>query len=245
MLDSASARRLLTARIRSVSNAAFINEFSEVFILLSPDIVSLLELEKIYATSSGPKKEALSSLIEKLQSNLEYSRIFSAGNISNSLMQKIGLQKNLDDLLLRVQRIRLSAENLSIADQIRPFFPYLLGCFILFALLVAANSLFYSPAASRKPTRTNFKPLIVKVPQKPELPGIGTILKLTLLKYEPYNFLWQAQSADGKLFKVSFEGASELKAGDQIALEIQEERASVTGSPIVKGKRLKMPRDSQ
>jgi hypothetical protein len=239
MIDSSVAQRMLLARIRQSSSVNLIKFFSGVIALLSPDFLSLLEIEKISYEAYGAKKQALESLIKIVQERIEKTPGFNSSGLSQKLMEKVGMGKEMGELLQAVRKISYSAQSFDWGGFLKAHGMRLAFAGALVGLFIFIGDWLFS----RKPVgpvATRHRPFKLAERPQVELPKPGTRMTVALQKYETISGMWLAKEGTERFLKIQLVGGGVFKRGQVIDIVVQEARvAPTTGNVLVQAELFK------
>ncbi|MBU1109854.1 MAG: hypothetical protein KKB51_24445 [Candidatus Riflebacteria bacterium] len=232
MMKIEDSREILTRAFHSTQRISLIKFFSPVF-RVSPDHMTLYELERLLDTCQGKKREVLSEEILLLKEALglvSQSEISS----SDSIKKFATLHIKWDEFCQSLEKIRYITKNQKFTDLLVSFYDRHVG---KLALAVAAimlmvlwpNTELSQQSADNLPSlKTEFK----VSSHTPEV-KIGEIKVFVLESYDPINRLWQARSLNGDLFKLKLINVSDFKIGYKGNFKISDYRVSALGHPVV------------
>lgn len=232
MMRIEESRDILTRAFYSTQRISMIKFFAPVF-RVSPDHISLYELERLLDTCRGKKKELLSEEIRLLKEALGLVSQGETEDAENS-RRFAALQIGWDEFRKGLEKIRYISRNQIISEEAARFFERHHGKLAI--LLVLAFSLAFWPdtelskptAADRQTIKTEFK-----LAQSPTIMQKGEIKVFELVEYEPITRLWRARSLSGEPCKLELTNYRDFKKGFKGNFLVTDYRLSTLGHTIV------------
>ena len=232
MMKIEDSRSILTRTFHSTQRVSLIKFFSPVF-RVSPDHITLYELERLLDTCHGKKRDVLIEEILLLKEALGVVSQAEANN-GESIQKFAALHIKWDEFCQSLEKIRYISQNQKFTDFLGAFFDRhriklaLLAASVLVLFLWPDTEL-SQPSSDNLPSlKTEFK-----VNNRTPEVKIGEIKVFVLESYDPLNRLWQARSLDGNLFKLRLSNFSAFKTGYKGNFKISDYHVSALGHPVV------------
>ncbi|PKL49007.1 MAG: hypothetical protein CVV42_07510 [Candidatus Riflebacteria bacterium HGW-Riflebacteria-2] len=226
------AREILIKTFQTTSRTSLIKFFAPVFII-SPDHMTLYELELLAAESRGSKHELISEITCELKEVLGVT--VTKGNEESGTANIIGagIHVKWEEFKQSLEKIRYISKNQQFIDTLTGFaekhvLKALLLTFALFAYTFWPDSSISVPDTSTSEIEQTFS-----VNQKiPELKvGENRIFKLE--SYDPINRSWKATGLDGQFYRLKLPVPGDFSAGFKGDFKILYFTVTKLGYPVV------------
>lgn len=232
MMKIEESRDILTRAFYSTQRISMIKFFAPVF-RVSPDHISLYELERLLDTCRGKKKELLSEEIRLLKEALGLVSQGETEDAENS-RKFAALQIGWDEFRKGLEKIRYISRNQIISEEAARFFERHHGKLAMLLILAFSlalwpnNELSKPTAVDQQTTRSEFK-----LAQSSTVMQKGEIKVFELVEYEPITRLWRARSLSGEPCKLELTNYGEFKKGFKGNFLVTDYRLSTLGHTIV------------
>jgi len=232
MMKIEDSRNILTRAFFSTQRVSLIKYFSPIF-RVSPDHLTLYELERLLDTCRGKKREVLQEEITLLKESL--GLISQAETKSGDNEQKFAtLQITWDEFCKGLEKIRYISQNQKFTNVMVVFFnQHQTKLAMLLVVLLAL--IFWPDTEISRPTTDSTQSLKTQFEmiKQPAAAKVGELKVFELESYDPINRLWQARSLSGDVFKLKLTNFGDFKKGDKGNFRITDYRISTLGFPVV------------
>ncbi|NLF95395.1 MAG: hypothetical protein GX569_01570 [Candidatus Riflebacteria bacterium] len=228
-----TSREILLKIFRSTNRISLIKYFAPVF-KISPDHITLFELELMSAESRGSKHELLEEIVIELKVALGVATQKDGDPTDTTSLLSAGIQVKWNELRQSLDKIRYISKNELLGESLINFGER----HIAKALIVTAMLLIYIfwPDNSLVESHGPEDPTIT---QKFEInqsaaelkPGDHKIFKLE--SYDPINRSWRATGLDGKVYKLKVPVPGDFTAGFKGDFKILYYNVTRLGYPVV------------
>jgi hypothetical protein len=232
MMKIADSRHILTRAFYSTQRVSLIKFFSPIF-RVSPDHLTLYELERLLDTCRGKKREVLQEEIILLKEAL--GLISQTETNSGDNEQKFAtLQITWNEFCKGLEKIRYISQNQKFTNVMVTFFnrhqaKLAMLLLVLLALIFWPDTEISRPAIdSSQSLKTEFT--LIK---QPPAAKVGEIKIFEFESYDPINRLWQARSLSGDIFQLKLTNFGDYKKGDKGNFTITSYRISNLGFPVI------------
>ncbi len=232
MMSIEESRSILTRAFYSTQRISMIRFFAPIF-RVSPDHITLYELERLLDTCRGKKKEILVEEISLLKEALGLVSQTEADN-AESTGKFAALQIGWDEFCKGLEKIRYISQNQMISDMAVNFLERHRGKLaILLAIIVAVmfwpnNEMSITVTPDKQTARSEFKLI-----QQPPVVHKGEVKVFELVEYEPITRLWRARSLNGEPFKLKLSNYNDFQKGFKGNFLVTDYRVSTLGHAIV------------
>jgi hypothetical protein len=232
MMKIEDSRNILTRAFFSTQRVSLIKFFSPIF-RVSPDHLTLYELERLLDTCRGKKREVLQEEIILLKESL--GLISQTETKSGDNEQKFAaLQITWDEFCKGLEKIRYISQNQKFTNIMVAFFNQHQTKMAMLVLALLAI-IFWPDTEISRPTIDSSQSLKTEFEliRQPPAAKVGEIKVFELESYDPINRLWQARSLSGDIFKLKLTNFGDYKKGDRGNFRITNYRISNLGFPVI------------
>jgi len=228
-----TSRDILLKIFRITNRISLIKYFAPVF-KISPDHITLFELELMSAESRGSKHELLEEIVNELKEALGVATQKDGATTDTSSLLSAGIQVKWNELRQSLDKIRYISKNDLLTDSLISFAER----HIAKALIVTTMLFIYTfwPDNSLVENQGPEDPTItqrfeINQPAAELKPGDHKIFKLE--SYDPINRSWKATGLDGKVYKLKVPIPGDFTAGFKGDFKILYYSVTRLGYPVV------------
>ncbi len=228
-----TSRDILLKIFRNTNRISLIKYFAPVF-KISPDHITLFELELMSAESRGSKHELLEEIVNELKEALGVATQKDGATTDTSSLLSAGIQVKWNELRQSLDKIRYISKNDLLTDSLISFAER----HIAKALIVTTMLFIYTfwPDNSLVENQGPEDPTItqrfeINQPAAELKPGDHKIFKLE--SYDPINRSWKATGLDGKVYKLKVPIPGDFTAGFKGDFKILYYSVTRLGYPVV------------
>lgn len=227
------SREILLKIFKTTSRNSLIKFFAPVFIL-SPDHMTLYELELLAAESRGNKHELITEITSELKEVLGITSAKNSEDSGTAALISAGIHIKWDEFKQGLEKIRYISNNQLVFDTLTEFarkhmIKGLLLAFVIFAYLFWPDtSISNAPDATDHGIKQTFQ-INQTIPQL----KVGDHKIFKLESYDPINRSWRATGLDGQVYRLKLPIPGDFTAGFKGDFKILYFTITKLGYPVV------------
>lgn len=225
-----TSRGILIKVFETTNRNSLIKFFSPVF-MISPDHMTLYELELLSAKSRGSKHELLEEITAELKEALGITAQKVAEEAGTAALINAGVQIKWEELRQNLDKIRYISKNLLVSQAFGNFSKKLLATLVIAGLLLLVHDFWpgddmpeSSGAGVGQSSANNQSVPDIKA-------GESRIFRLD--SYDPINRTWRATGLDTRVYRLKLPAPGDFSAGFKGDFKVLHFSMTRFGHPVV------------